>query len=728
MELQKFHYDNKIVRNFLYATIAFGVIGMAVGLLLALLFIFPNLTDGVSWLSFGRLRPLHTNAVIFAFVGNATFAGVYYSLQRLLKTRMYSDVLSQINFWGWQLIIVAAAITLPLGYTSSKEYAELEWPIDIAIAVVWVVFGLNMIMTILNRRVRHIYVAVWFYLATFVTVAVLHIFNSLALPVDFFKSYSAYAGVQDALVQWWYGHNAVAFFLTTPFLGMMYYYLPKIANRPVYSYRLSIIHFWSLIFIYIWAGPHHLLYSALPDWAQNLGVAFSIMLIAPSWGGMINGLLTLRGAWDKVRVDPVLKFFVVAITGYGMATFEGPMLSLKNVNAIAHYTDWIVAHVHVGALAWNGFMAFAVIYWLIPRLVKTQLWSNKLANFHFWIGTLGIILYTIPLYVAGFSQHMMWKQFNPDGTLKYGNFLETVTSIMPMYAMRAIGGTLYMIGMLVLVYNIIKTVQIGNKVEDEEVEAPALSTISPKRLRGEGFHTWLERKPIQMTILATVAILIGGVVQIIPTLVVESNVPTIESVKPYTPLELAGRDLYIREGCVGCHSQMIRPFRSEVERYGEYSKSGEYVYDHPFLWGSKRTGPDIHRLGGKYSDNWHFNHMYDPQSTSPGSIMPAYQWLFDNKAMDFSDIEKKMQVMVTLGVPYTEEDIANEKESIRNQSQKIEENLMNDPDFVKNYQEGKIQAEAQGKEFVPMSEREITALIAYLQRLGTDIKVKSEIK
>lgn len=728
MELQKFHYDNKIVRNFLYATIAFGVIGMAVGLLLALLFIFPNLTDGVSWLSFGRLRPLHTNAVIFAFVGNATFAGVYYSLQRLLKTRMYSDVLSQINFWGWQLIIVAAAITLPLGYTSSKEYAELEWPIDIAIAVVWVVFGLNMIMTILNRRVRHIYVAVWFYLATFVTVAVLHIFNSLALPVDFFKSYSAYAGVQDALVQWWYGHNAVAFFLTTPFLGMMYYYLPKIANRPVYSYRLSIIHFWSLIFIYIWAGPHHLLYSALPDWAQNLGVAFSIMLIAPSWGGMINGLLTLRGAWDKVRVDPVLKFFVVAITGYGMATFEGPMLSLKNVNAIAHYTDWIVAHVHVGALAWNGFMAFAVIYWLIPRLVKTQLWSNKLANFHFWIGTLGIILYTIPLYVAGFSQHMMWKQFNPDGTLKYGNFLETVTSIMPMYAMRAIGGTLYMIGMLVLVYNIIKTVQMGNKVEDEEVEAPALSTISPKRLRGEGFHTWLERKPIQMTILATVAILIGGVVQIIPTLVVESNVPTIESVKPYTPLELAGRDLYIREGCVGCHSQMIRPFRSEVERYGEYSKSGEYVYDHPFLWGSKRTGPDIHRLGGKYSDNWHFNHMYDPQSTSPGSIMPAYQWLFDNKAMDFSDIEKKMQVMVTLGVPYTEEDIANAKESIRNQSQKIEENLMNDPDFVKNYQEGKIQAEAQGKEFVPMSEREITALIAYLQRLGTDIKVKSEIK
>lgn len=726
METQKFQYDNKIVMKFIYATIAYGVVGMGVGLLLALLFIFPNLTDGISWLSFGRLRPLHTNAVIFAFVGNAIFAGVYYSLQRLLKTRMYSDVLSNINFWGWQLIILAAAITLPLGYTSSKEYAELEWPIDIAIAIVWVVFGLNMIMTILNRRVRHIYVAVWFYIATFVTVAVLHIFNSLALPVDFLKSYSAYAGVQDALVQWWYGHNAVAFFLTTPFLGLMYYFLPKIANRPVYSYRLSIIHFWSLIFIYIWAGPHHLLYSSLPDWAQNLGVVFSIMLIAPSWGGMINGLLTLRGAWDKVRIDPVLKFFVVALTGYGMATFEGPMLSLKNVNAIAHYTDWIVAHVHVGALAWNGFMAFAIIYWLVPRLTKTQLWSTKLANFHFWIGTLGIVLYTIPLYVAGFSQHMMWKQFNPDGTLMYGNFLETVTSIMPMYVMRAIGGTLYMIGMIVLVYNVYQTIKQGAKVEDEAAEAPALPAISKKRLKGEGFHSWLERKPIQLTILATIAISIGGIVQIVPTLVVESNIPTIESVKPYTPLELAGRDLYIREGCVGCHSQMIRPFRSEVERYGDYSKSGEFVYDRPFLWGSKRTGPDVHRLGGKYSDNWHFNHMLDPQSTSPGSIMPAYQWLFDNKAMDFSNIEDKMRVMAKLGVPYSDEDIANARENIRQQSQKIEENLKNDPDFVTSYEESKKKALAEGKEFVPMSEREITALIAYLQRLGTDVKVKAE--
>src|SRR5690554_165630 len=726
MEVQQFYYDNKIVKKFLYASILFGVIGMLVGLLLAVMFIFPNITDNIPWLSFGRLRPLHTNAVIFAFVGNAIFGGVYYSLQRLLKTRMYSDVLSNINFWGWQLIIIAAVLTLPLGYTSSKEYAELEWPIDIAIAVVWVVFGINMIMTILRRRERHLYVAIWFYLATFVTVAVLHIFNSLALPVNGLKSYSVYAGVQDALVQWWYGHNAVAFFLTTPFLGLMYYYLPKIANRPVYSYRLSIIHFWSLIFLYIWAGPHHLLYTALPEWAQNLGVVFSVMLLAPSWGGMINGLLTLRGAWDKVRTDPVLKFFVVAITGYGMATFEGPMLSLKNVNAIAHYTDWIVAHVHVGALAWNGFMVFGIVYWLFPRMTKTKLYSTKLANFHFWIGTLGIILYTIPLYVAGFQQHMMWKEFRPDGMLMYGNFLDTVTAIMPMYVMRAIGGSLYVKGALVLVYNVYKTIKAGQAIEDEYAEAPALVRISKSRLRGEGFHTWLERKPIQLTILATIAILIGGVVQIIPTLVVESNIPTIASVKPYTPLEVEGRDLYIREGCVGCHSQMVRPFRSEVERYREYSKSGEYVYDHPFLWGSKRTGPDLHRLGGKYNDNWHFNHMYDPQSTSPGSIMPAYKWLFDNKAMDFSNIEKKMRVLQTLGAPYTEEEIANAQASIKEQSERIEESLKSDPDFVKSYDASKKAAQERGEEFVPMSQREITALIAYMQRLGTDIKASSE--
>ncbi|MCL4155379.1 UNVERIFIED_CONTAM: hypothetical protein GTU68_065944 [Idotea baltica] len=704
-----------------------GVVGMLVGLLLAFMFLFPNLTDGISWLSFGRLRPLHTNAVIFAFVGNAIFAGVYYSTQRLLKARMFNDTLSKINFWGWQLIIVGAAITLPLGFTSTKEYAELEWPFDIAIALVWVIFGWNLIGTMLKRRQRHLYVAIWFYIATFVTVAVLHIFNSLELPVSALKSYSVYAGVQDALVQWWYGHNAVAFFLTTPFLGLMYYFVPKAANRPVYSYRLSIVHFWSLIFIYIWAGPHHLLYTALPEWAQNLGVAFSVMLLMPSWGGMINGLLTLRGAWDKVRTDPVLKFMVVAITGYGMATFEGPMLSLKNVNAIAHFTDWIIAHVHVGALAWNGFLTFGMIYYLVPKLFKTKLHSIGLANLHFWIGTLGIIMYALPMYVAGFTQASMWKQFNPDGTLTYGNFLETVTEIIPMYWMRAIGGTLYLTGMLILVFNIIATIRQGSKVEDELAEAAALERVTKKRTSNEGWHTWIERRPIQLTILATLAILVGGVVQIIPTIVIDSNIPTIASVKPYSPLELEGRDIYIREGCVSCHSQMIRPFRSEVERYGEYSKAGEYVYDHPFLWGSKRTGPDLHRIGGKYSDNWHFNHMYDPQSTSSGSIMPRYPWLITGSGseLDKSMTEKKMEAMVTLGVPYTDEEIANAQQSMTEQGSKIEENLHADPDFTKTYEADKKYAKENGEPFIEMKNREIVALIAYLQRLGTDIKVET---
>jgi cytochrome c oxidase cbb3-type subunit I/II len=630
-------------------------------------------------------------------------------------------MLSNINFWGWQLIIVGAAITLPLGFTTSKEYAELEWPFDIAIALIWVVFGWNLIGTILKRRQRHLYVAIWFYIATFVTVAVLHIFNSLELPVSALKSYSVYAGVQDALVQWWYGHNAVAFFLTTPFLGLMYYFVPKAANRPVYSYRLSIVHFWSLIFIYIWAGPHHLLYTALPDWAQNLGVVFSVMLVMPSWGGMINGLLTLRGAWDKVRTDPVLKFMVVAITGYGMATFEGPTLSLKNVNAIAHFTDWIIAHVHVGALAWNGFLTFGMIYWLVPRMFKTKLFSTNLANVHFWIGTLGIIMYALPMYVAGFTQASMWKQFNPDGTLVYGNFLETVTEIIPMYWMRAIGGTLFLTGMLIMVYNIIVTIKSGSTVEDELAEAPALTRVSKRRVAGEGWHTWLERKPIQLTIYATIAILIGGIVQIVPTIMVKSNIPTISSVQPYTPLELEGRDIYIREGCNTCHSQMIRPFRSEVERYGEYSKAGEFVYDHPFLWGSKRTGPDLHRVGGKYSDNWLFNHMYDPQSTSSGSIMPRYPWLINNE-LDKSQIEAKMNVMVTLGVPYSEEDIANAQANMLEQGTQIEKNLYTDPDFAKNYEESKKNG---GEGFVEMRNREIVALIAYLQRLGTDIKVET---
>ncbi|MFY7652787.1 MAG: cytochrome-c oxidase, cbb3-type subunit II, partial [Chitinophagaceae bacterium] len=506
--------------------------------------------------------------------------------------------------------------------------------------------------------------------------------------------------VQDALVQWWYGHNAVAFFLTTPYLGVMYYFLPKAANRPVYSYRLSIIHFWALIFIYIWAGPHHLLYTALPDWAQSLGTVFSVMLIAPSWGGMLNGLFTLRGAWDKVREDAVLKFMVVAVTCYGMSTFEGPMLSLKNVNAITHFTDWTVAHVHIGALGWNGFLTFAMLYWLVPKMFNSPLYSKKLATNHFWIGTIGIVLYAVPMYWAGFTQAIMWKQFTDEGQIKF-QFLETVTHIMPMYITRSIGGLLYLVGVFIMIYNLAKTIAAGKFVANEQAEAAAL----PKVIETHGkqhWHRWIERRPVQMLVFSLVAVAIGGIIEIIPTFLVKSNIPTIASVKPYTPLELQGRDIYVREGCYLCHSQMVRPFRDEVARYGEYSKAGEFVYDHPFQWGSKRTGPDLARIGGKYPDSWHYNHMLEPQSMSPGSIMPSYPWLFDNK-LDTAITPAKIRAMQTLGVPYPEGFDQQANVDLLKQAKQIKDNLKKD----------KLEV---------ASDAEIVALIAYLQRVGIDIK------
>ena len=705
MQVESFQYDNKTVRNFAIATIIWGVVGMTVGLWVALQLVYPTVLNLQPYFNFGRIRPLHTNAVIFAFVGNAMFMGIYYSLQRLLKARMFSDALSAIHFWGWQLIIVAAAITLPLGFSTAKEYAELEWPIDIAITIVWVIFGFNMFATIIKRRERHLYVAVWFYIATFVTVAVLHLVNSFELPVTLFKSYSWYAGVQDALVQWWYGHNAVAFFLTTPFLGLMYYFMPKAANRPVFSYKLSIIHFWALIFLYIWAGPHHLLYTALPNWAQSLGIVFSFMLIFPSWGGMINGLLTLRGAWDKVREDVILKFMVVAVTAYGMSTFEGPLLSLKSINAVAHYSDWIVAHVHIGGLGWNGMLTFGILYWLIPRMYKTELYSKKLANIHFWLATLGILFYAIPMYWAGFQQVAMWKQFTPSGQLKY-QFLETVTYMAPFYAMRALGGTLYLTGAIIGMVNYFKTIRQGTLIANEDAQAPALEKTYTQHT-GEHWHRWIERRPTPFLLLSLIVILIGGLVELVPTFLVKSNIPTISSVKPYTPLELQGRDIYTREGCYTCHSQMIRPFRSETERYGEYSKAGEFVYDHPFQWGSKRTGPDLAREGTgnlKKSNTWHYNHFEEPNSISTGSVMPSYSFLIDDN-LDTVSTPLKINAMRTLGVPYAAGYANKANQDLMLQAKGIADDLQKD-----------------GIKVAPT--KEIIALIAYMQRLGTDIGKK----
>lgn len=454
-------YDDDTVRWFAFFTVFWGIVGMLAGLWAALQLAFYQLNFDIPYITFGRLRPVHTNAVIFAFAGNAIFTGAYYSTQRLCRVRMASDVLSKIHLWGWQLIILLDAVALALGHTDGKEYAEPIWTIDILITLVWVVFGTNFFLTLWRRKEKHLYVALWFYMATIITIAVLHVVNNLVIPVSLTKGYPIYSGVQDALVQWWYGHNAVAFFLTTPFLGLMYYFLPKAAQRPVYSYRLSILHFWSLVFIYIWAGPHHLIYTALPDWSQTLGMVFSLVLLAPSWGGMVNGIYTLQGAWDKLRTDPVLKFFVVGLTFYGMSTFEGPMLSIKSVSALGHYTDWIVGHVHSGALGWVGFTVFGMLYWLVPRLYRTELYSVKLATTHFWIGTLGILFYVVALWITGITQGLMWRAVTTDGGLQY-SFIESVIILKNYYIVRALGGLLYLSGTVLMAYNLWRTARQGS--------------------------------------------------------------------------------------------------------------------------------------------------------------------------------------------------------------------------------------------------------------------------
>jgi cytochrome c oxidase cbb3-type subunit I/II len=711
MENQKFYYDNKIVKYFILATIIWGVVAVLVGVLIAMQLAFPAFNFGLEYTSFGRVRPIHTNAVIFAFVGNAIFAGVYYSLQKLLKARMFSDVLSKVHFWGWQLIIVLAAVTFVFGITTSKEYAELEWPIDIMVAVIWVVFGWNMIGTIVKRRVQHIYAAIWWYLATFLGIAILHIVNSFELPISLFKSYSIYAGAQDAVVQWWYGHNAVAFFLTTPFLGLMYYYLPKAANRPIYSYRLSIIHFWSLIFLYMWAGPHHLLYQALPEWVQALGVTFSIMLIAPSWGGMINGLLTLRGAWDRVRDSAALKFLVVAVTAYGLSTFEGPMMSLRNVNMITHFTDWTIAHTHIAGMAWNGGIVFGMLYFLVPKLFRIRIYSEKLANAHFWIATLSILVYAIPLYWSAVTQWLMLKEYTPEGFLAYPIFLETLTQILPMYTLRIISGVMFLTGFLLMAYNMFKTMAAGDMEANEASEAPALVLQGVRNPVKETIHRWMERRAVRFSIWVFVALFIGGAVQIIPMIFIKSNVPTIDAVTPYTPLELEGRDIYIKEGCYTCHSQQIRPFRWETDRYGEYSKIGEFVYDHPYLWGSRRTGPDLARTGyvnGPMYKNaaWHYKHFMDPQAMNEESIMPRYDW-FSRKKVNLDLTPAKIRAMQTLGVPYPEGYDEDAVEELLWQAEQIAADLKNS-----------------GIDIEPTSH--MVAMIAYLHKLGGDIETKTE--
>ena len=466
-------YDDETVKLFCIATVLWGAIGMLVGVILALQLAWWPANLGLEWTTFGRLRPLHTNAVIFAFTANGLFAGIYYSIQRLLKVRTFNDTLSKLHFWGWQAIIIGAVVSLPSGWTQGKEYAELIWPLDLLIAVVWVLFAVNFFGTIAVRKVKHLYVAIWFYMSMVITITVLHVVNSLAVPATLTRSYPLYSGMTDALIQWWYGHNAVGFLLTTPMLGLMYYFLPKAAERPIYSYRLSIVHFWGLVFLYIWAGPHHLLYSALPDWAQTLGMVFSLMLIAPSWGGMLNGLLTLRGAWDRLRSDPILKFFVVGITFYGMSTFEGPMMSIRSVNALSHYTDWTIGHVHSGALGWVGMTLFAMLYYLVPRVWKRELHSVQAATTHFWMATVGMTLYVVAMWVAGITQGLMWRAVDEAGQLQYPLFLDTVNSLVPFYWLRLLGGLLYLAGVILMAWNLVKTARSAPRADQASTEVSA---------------------------------------------------------------------------------------------------------------------------------------------------------------------------------------------------------------------------------------------------------------
>ncbi|TAG11279.1 MAG: cytochrome-c oxidase, cbb3-type subunit I [Verrucomicrobia bacterium] len=799
-------YDDRSVRHFMSASIFWGVIGMLVGLLAATQLSWWQMNgkfleaisfglfkaEGLSYITFGRIRPLHTNAVIFAFVGNMMFAGVYYSTQRLCKARMASDFLSRLHFWGWQSIILGAALTLPAGLTRGKEYAELIWPLNIAVVLMWVVFGVNFFWTLIKRNERSLYVSLWFYIATIVTIAMLYIVNHLSLPTSLVHSYPIFGGVQDGLVQWWYGHNAVAFFLTTPILGIMYYFVPKAAERPVYSYRLSIIHFWALVFIYIWAGPHHLLNTALPKWMQYLGMLFSLMLWAPSWAGMLNGLLTLRGAWDKLRTDPVLKFFAAAVTFYGMATFEGPLLSIRAVNALSHYTDWTVGHVHSGALGWNGFMAAGMFYWLAPRLWKGKLWSTSLANMHFWLGLVGILLYTAAMWVAGITQGLMLSQTNPDGaTLKY-EFVETLQTIHVPYMLRSFGGGLYLLGFILCAINIFMTARRGI-AEPMQVEVMILKNKDRMTLREafindpvchaiaalcfmilwfflpthadkaallvtlllvyrsvklfkknstqwSDFFNRLIDNYLPFTVLIFLAAAIGGAVQIIPSLLVNKASQVEERVQTlYTPLELAGRDLYISEGCYNCHSQMIRTLVPDVMRYGPlpdqgYSRLGESIYDHPYQWGSKRTGPDLAREGGilaaeakqmrigKRDNLWHFNHFMDPRQTSPGSNMPPYPWLFDAKT-DFKSLPQKIAAQRTLGVPWPALSRDEIEQSARDQGMEIASSLVKAGAFLPD--QAKLSDDQLRNH---LAESQVIALISYMQKVGTYDVVESDGK
>jgi cytochrome c oxidase cbb3-type subunit I/II len=748
-------YNDRIARQFALASLVWGAFGMAVGLLVALELAFwpANLTP---YLSFGRVRPVHTHTVIFAFAGNLIFAGIHYSSQRLLAARLPSDRLASLHFWLWQLVAAAAVVTLPLGFTQGKEYAELEWPIDIATAIAWLVFSVHFFLLIARRARRRLPIAIWFYLATLVPVTAAHLVNSLAVPVGLLKSYSLFGGVEDALVQWWYGHGGVTLFLVVPVLGLMYFFLPRAAERPIHSHRLAIVHFWALLFLFAWTAPQHLLNTALPDWAQSAGTAFGLLLWAPSWAGVLNGLLTLRGAWSRLRGDPVLRFFAAALLFYGLAALEAPVLGLKTVSGLAHYTDWVIGHVHTIALGWDGFMAAGILYWMVPRLYGTRLHSPAAAGAHFYMATVGILVYLSAMWIAGATQGLMWRAEGRAGGLAYG-FVETLAALHITYWARVGGGSLYLAGFLVMGWNLYRTMRSGRAVDGESEVAPdAISSAAMDRrlasvprllfaqpvliaamviglaiaagfanpfaavvllfvaffvslgwlasvtvLRDRsapGWHERLETRALAFGLLVSAASLSGAIVELVPVLASGPRAVAGES-GTYSPLQLEGRDIYLAEGCYTCHSQMVRPFVWEVARYGEVSTASESAYDHPFQWGSRRIGPDLARIGGRYPNLWHYQHLIDPRAVTLGSTMPLYDHLAAER-VDFAGTPAKMRALRSAGVPYSDREIAAAVEASAAEARAIAADLE---------ETGQV-------EVAPDSA--MVALIAYLQRLG----------
>lgn len=727
-------YSDTVVKHFLFATVVWAIFATLAGLLVAHLLVIPKMFGGQEWLSFGRVRPLHTNTAIFAFLANGLFAAIYYSTQRLCKVRIWSVALSQLHFWSWQVIILAAVWIFPHGIAQGRESSPSAYSISLAMAVVWILFfASNFFMTLYHRQVQRLYVSLWFYIVTIVTLPILLLANTLVLPVNWVQSYPWFSGVHDSLLQWCYGHTAILYLLLMPFLGLLYYVVPLISGRPIHNHRLAILHFWALVTLMVWAGPHRLHYTPMPEWISSLGMLVGMILWMPMWGGLINGWKTLRGGKASFSTSVVYRFLLISLLFYGLSTIESFLLSIKSVSSLTQYSDWTIAHIHSGVMGWNGMLAIAIIYWLLPKLYRTQLWSNRLAITHFWIALLGTLLTVIPLYIAGVTQSWMWGSMDELGNLNYPDFMDSIIASKGMWWMRILGGLVYIFGFALLGFNIVmtclgrlgKTVSSGaddsnlhdlvfhtvpedsNPVNDSLEHAPVLDAArSLNRLSGLSWHSCWEGSARRFATMAVIALLIATIIQVLPVFLIRGNVPVIASVKPYTALELAGREIYLTEGCFNCHSQNVRPLVAEAKRYGDYSRAGEFIFDFPPQWGSRRIGPDLAREGGKQTSLWHWQHLDNPTSLVSGSVMPSYAYLLD-RAIDFEKIHHQVETARKLGVPY-DLDLETYTQNARDQAERVAAEIVSSGGTIRR---GKVMT----------LDSQAVALIAYLQRLGTDL-------